>query len=399
MSKNFDVAIIGAGPAGASLAIRLATYGCKVALIEEQKFPRDKLCGEFISPECISHFQELGIGERIKSSGGVFLKETVFYSPKGRKFSVPSSWFGGKAFSLSRACMDNELLGRAIEVGVDVFTETRITDFSFSKDRLDSVKLNRKEQNEKVKASIFVDATGRRRYVCKKVAQIKGFSGITQTEKFWKVKSSAKKLVAFKAHLLNAKSSRETCEIYFYDGGYGGLSPIEDGLYNLCFIVREDQARTYKGDTSRLMREVICSNRRAMMTLKKVEIVSAWHSTTLQNFGRDSVITVQNLFTVGDAAGFIDPFTGSGILIALESSKLLAQTIEQHKAKAPKNFMKLRQSYEHAYRAKFGKRFGLCTFLRFLAFSSPLLVESISFIFNKSPKLCLKSLAQLTRAG
>jgi flavin-dependent dehydrogenase len=399
MSKNFDVAIIGAGPAGASLAIRLAMYGCKVALIEQQKFPRDKLCGEFISPECIDHFQELGIGERIKSSGGVFLQETVFYSPKGRKFSIPSNWFGGKAFSLSRARMDNELLRRAIEVGVDVFTETRITDFSFSKDRLDSLKLTCKEQNEKVEASIFIDATGRRRYVSKKVTQIRELPEITKTKKFRKMKSSAKKLVAFKVHLLNAKSSRETCEIYLYDGGYGGLSPIEDGLYNLCFIVREDQARIYKGDALRLMREVICSNRRATMTLEKVEIVSTWHSTTLQNFGCGSVATVQNLFAVGDAAGFIDPFTGSGILIALESSKLLAQIIRQHKAEFPRDFMKFRQSYEQAYKAKFGKRFGLCNFLRFLAFSSPLLVESIAFTFSKSPKLCLKSLAQLTRAS
>ncbi|MFN3329889.1 MAG: NAD(P)/FAD-dependent oxidoreductase, partial [Pyrinomonadaceae bacterium] len=107
MPKGFDVAIIGAGPAGSSLAIRLATQGYKIALIEEQRFPRDKLCGEFISPECINHFQELGISERIKFHGGAFLQETVFYSPSGVAFSVPSSWFGGVAFGLSRAIMDN----------------------------------------------------------------------------------------------------------------------------------------------------------------------------------------------------------------------------------------------------------------------------------------------------
>jgi flavin-dependent dehydrogenase len=55
-SNIFDVAIAGAGPAGAGAAIRLALQGASVLLVEEKKFPRAKLCGEFISPECLTHF-------------------------------------------------------------------------------------------------------------------------------------------------------------------------------------------------------------------------------------------------------------------------------------------------------------------------------------------------------
>ena len=59
--RLFDVVIVGAGPAGSSCAIRLALAGLKVLLVEKHKFPREKLCGEFISPECLRHFWELGI--------------------------------------------------------------------------------------------------------------------------------------------------------------------------------------------------------------------------------------------------------------------------------------------------------------------------------------------------
>jgi flavin-dependent dehydrogenase len=58
MGSNLDnrIVIVGAGPAGSSLAIRLAQKGCHVTLIEKDRFPREKLCGEFISPECLRHF-------------------------------------------------------------------------------------------------------------------------------------------------------------------------------------------------------------------------------------------------------------------------------------------------------------------------------------------------------
>ena len=63
LSDNFDVIIAGAGPAGSSTAIHLARNDLRVLLVEQKKFPRPKLCGEFISPECQRHFQNLGVAE------------------------------------------------------------------------------------------------------------------------------------------------------------------------------------------------------------------------------------------------------------------------------------------------------------------------------------------------
>src|ERR1044071_574693 len=110
---NYDVIIAGGGPAGASAAIHLATRGARVLLAEQKKFPREKLCGEFISPECLIHFKELGVDGQMLKAQPSSLRETVFYSKNGRSVAVPSSWFraNGFAWGLSRKeCRSTQLV-------------------------------------------------------------------------------------------------------------------------------------------------------------------------------------------------------------------------------------------------------------------------------------------------
>src|SRR6476659_3527336 len=103
-NSNFDVIIAGAGPAGASAAIHLANRGVRVLLVERNIFPRAKLCGEFISPECLPHFERLGVAAELELADPAAITETVFYSSKGKRIVVPSHWFGGAAaMGLSRA--------------------------------------------------------------------------------------------------------------------------------------------------------------------------------------------------------------------------------------------------------------------------------------------------------
>ena len=99
--------------------------GARVLLAEQKKFPRAKLCGEFISPECARHFERLGVAEQMFAAQPARLSATVFYSRKGKSVSVPSAWFGadGLALGLSRAEMDERLLRRASDAGACVRAE------------------------------------------------------------------------------------------------------------------------------------------------------------------------------------------------------------------------------------------------------------------------------------
>src|SRR2546421_932043 len=142
-ASQYDAVIVGGGPAGASAAIHLAMRGARVLLAEQKKFPREKLCGEFISPECSLHFERLGVIDRMLAASPARLNETVFYARTGKSVCVPSAWFGanGSALGLSRAEMDERLLRRAGEAGVTVLENAQVVDLVFEKEDVRGVGL------------------------------------------------------------------------------------------------------------------------------------------------------------------------------------------------------------------------------------------------------------------
>jgi flavin-dependent dehydrogenase len=172
---------------------------------------------------------------------------------------------------------------------------------------------------EEYRALVSIDATGRHRSLARHVEQTSGSR-----------KRQRPTLVAFKAHLENATVGAGACEIYFYKGGYGGLSGVEGGVSNLCFIVAADDVRHYSSDPETVLREVVMKNVRAAETLKAARARSAWLSVSLEGFGKRALAPADGLLTIGDAAAFIDPFTGSGMLMALESGTGCRGRVARH---------------------------------------------------------------------
>jgi len=360
---NYDVIIAGGGPAGSSAAIHLAQNGARVLLAEQKKFPRPKLCGEFISPECCAHFERLGVAERMLAGNPAELSETVFYSKNGAKVSVPSKWFsgGGIALGLSRAEMDERLLRKAIDVGVDVQEDVSVVDLLIQDGRVNGVKVKHNGTEQTIAASITIDATGRTRALTRMFERAHSS----------KTRLQQRPLVAFKAHLSNTRVAPGACEIYFYRGGYGGLSTIENGLSNLCFIVNARDVRAHGSDATRLMRNVVCENRRAAETLHNAEPASDWLAVSLESFERHSPAPAVGLLAIGDAASFIDPFTGSGMLMALESGELVARAIAGHVGRLATDDARqtVSEDYRKLYRMQFNSRLRLCSMIRRAAFA------------------------------
>lgn len=387
-NPNYDVIIAGGGPAGSSAAIHLALRGARVLLVEQKRFPRAKLCGEFISPECITQFERLGVADQMLASSPSPLSETVFYSQAGASVSVPSDWFsqGGVALGLSRAEMDERLLRRAVEAGVDVREETSVTRLNFENERVVGVNLKTHNYESAVSAPLTIDATGRSRTLARMM------------EKSVRLRSHPRQLVAFKAHLRNTRVASSTCEIYFYRGGYGGLSSVESGLSNLCFIVNARDVRECQSRADRVLREIVCRNQRASHTLSDAVLVSDWLAVSLEGFGRHSPAPADGLLTIGDAASFIDPFTGSGMLMALESGELVANTIAPQLI-ALAEHQKLRllsERYRAAYARQFNSRLRLCAMIRRAAFA-PGVADLAIRVFGASDAL-RRRIARATRS-
>jgi geranylgeranyl reductase family protein len=369
MRDRYDIIIAGAGPAGSSAAIHLATHGLSVLLVEQKKFPRPKLCGEFISPECHDHFEKLGVARSIICSDPASITETVFYSSRGHEVTVPSNWFGGRmALGLSRAVMDEVLLKRAAEVGVEVIEGGTVIGPRINSDFVHGLKVKTGTDEHEFEAPLTIDATGRARILARKLNH-------AQKQK--------PKLIAFKAHFQNTRVAPGACEIYFYRGGYGGLSSIESGESNLCFIISAEQVKRCNSDPERVMREMVMKNPRAAHTLGPAVTSSEWLSASWESFGRQSPAPAKGLLAIGDAAAFIDPFTGSGMLMALESGELAAEVILRHRNQLESE--SLAADYTRAYNEKFYSRLRICSLLRRAAFR-PRLTEWGVAIFGASER-------------
>jgi menaquinone-9 beta-reductase len=354
--ESYDIVIAGGGPAGSSLAIRLASAGLRVLVAEQKRFPREKLCGEFISPECLSHFYELGVSTLIMSQSSRF-SETVFYARSGRSISVASEWFGdgdSTAVGLSRAEMDDLLLKRAGEIGVDVCEDTAAVGVLAEGETITGLRLKIPKRDEvHVAARLVVDATGRSRSIAR----------LADPDN--KAAPRARH-VAFKTHLRDALVQPGACEIYSYRGGYGGCNAIEDGLFNVCFIVTAADAKRLGSDADRVLREVVSTNPRARVALESAEAVKPWLAVPIQRFGRGTLAPRPGLVTLGDSAAFIDPFTGSGILLALQSAEILSAVIIRM---WDCDLREIASEYLRGYSAAFDRRLRWSSMLRTAAFS------------------------------
>jgi len=244
-SSHYDVIIAGGGPAGSSAAIHLAMLGVRVLLVEQKKFPRPKLCGEFISPECAVHFERLRVADAMFAAHPAELAATVFYSRSSKNVRVPSSWFGttGVALGLSRAEMDERLLRRASAAGAQVLEEAHATNVILEDQTARGITIRQGASETTYHAPIIVDGTGRARALTRRLTA--------------NASRERAPMVAFKAHLEDTRIEPGACEIYFYRRGYGGLSSIEKGLSNLCFIASARDVRACGADADRVMREVV----------------------------------------------------------------------------------------------------------------------------------------------
>ncbi|CAN5757480.1 NAD(P)/FAD-dependent oxidoreductase [soil metagenome] len=349
-------AIVGAGPAGASLAIRLAAAKFPVTLIERERFPRHKLCGEFISPECLLHFERLGVKQRIAEAGGCKITATAFHAMNRKSVTIPSELFGGPALSLSRARMDDILLDQARSGGVEILEGASVVGLEINDGVVRVLKVRSAGDAFEIAADIFVDATGRSRLLSKLIRR--------EDRMLNRTPARPSLYVGYKAHLSGVDMAPNICEMHSFPGGYGGLVPVEDGLVNHCFIVTAAKAREMKGSAERLLDEAVFRNERARRSLAGATPVGAWLTVSVDGYGFCEPANTQNVFSIGDSAAFIDPFTGSGMLMALESAQIFADCV----AKSECQLSRLTADYAASHRRSFARRLRVSSLIRRSAF-------------------------------
>jgi len=350
-SRPFDVAIVGAGLAGSSLALRLARRGDKVALIDPGRFPRDKVCGEFLSPECWGVLERLGLDVEVTRSGYHAIHLVRLSTPDGREVTADVAGSDGRpGIGLSRSFLDDLIVRTAREAGAEVFEGTRVGGAIVEQGRVVGVHARGAEPLE-VRARVTIAADGRHSATVKQTGRTRARS--------W----SRPRLFGLKRHFAvddpDATEKVGTVGLHMVPGGYGGTCRIEGGSTNLCALLPEIAVRKRRGDLDRVAAECLGRNPILARLLEAGEPLGEWKTVAGVRV-QVSRPDLPGILYAGDSQGTVDPLGGQGMTMAFLGAELLAPFVERALASSVGVDREIQSACQAAWRRRFDRRVTLC---------------------------------------
>lgn len=311
-----SVAIIGAGPAGCVAGILLSRAGIKVTLIEQHRFPRDKVCGECLSAVGIEVLGRLGLNGQVMRLGATRLNRAMLFAPDGTgaELRLPREMWG-----ISRKRLDQCLLEAAKSSGVAVHQPARLEGSSLIRD-LGTNELTPLVGDVILRADGKSDASGHD--------------------------------LGLKAHFEQVRAPADAIELFGVRGHYGGIAPIEGGRWNIAFSVPRARVREYPRDLDALWNAILDENVALKRQMDRATRVSDWLVSPLP---RSSVQRdwPAGTIPIGNSAAAIEPIGGEGMGLAMRSAEMAAEClIEAFRRGVKPDVVKLRWDYVRLWRVR-----------------------------------------------
>ncbi len=296
--------VIGAGPAGTVAAIFLARRGIDVTLVEQHRFPRDKVCGECLSAMGIDVLERVGLGNEVKTVA-VQLTASAMYGPAGEcaQLSLPSPMWG-----ISRARLDNLLILHALRCGAKLVQPARCEGIEGKQSRIRDLSNNNLFA---IAADWFFVADGKGSLFAEKKAATGDFG--------------------IKAHFAGVSAPTGTIGLYALNGHYVGVAPVEGGLWNIAFSAPLAKVRRFERDFDGLLREAMHENAALGAHLRSAKRAGEWLAAPLPRFGVARSWPA-NVIPIGNAAAAIEPIGGEGMGLAMRSAELAVEQVDRQGA-------------------------------------------------------------------
>jgi flavin-dependent dehydrogenase len=316
--KDFEIGIIGGGPAGASLANYLAGNNFDVCLAEKKSFPRETLCGEFLSFEVTESLRELNLVNDFTAAEPNPIKYFRFYNTSGEDISAELKF---PAFGLRRSVFDNILLSGAKNKGIQVFQPAEVKEIKRINNSFQLL-IHSEGSEFYLNVRFLISAYGKQN-------PLDNFLG----RSFIKKKS---RLNGVKFHLhknLINNFDHSEIRIYSADNIYCGVNAVDNDTVTFCFLEKREGGQP--------------SARRQLPELRKKNpafdsLLKNFDNNEFSNlpiygtgniyFGRRDIIE-DGIFMIGDSAGVIAPLAGNGIGIAFESARMLSNILIRNRNK------------------------------------------------------------------
>ncbi len=314
-----DVLVLGGGPAGAAIGALAAKAGARTLILEKETFPRDKVCGEFLSAEGCAVVARLGLAPGLIDRGAVPIEACLLVDGQGRTAASPLPplpGVGRTALGITRATLDTALLENAAACGAVIRDRTAGIKPILENGRVAAVStrsMDSGSRNETIRATIVVAADGRRSMLQRALHPDAG-DPLTTTKSSW---------FGFATHFPDPDPHDvdRRIELFVFDGGYAGLGAVEGGRLNLALIARIDALAACGNTPQRLFEARMLGNPLLRARLRGVERCSTWKSVGPLRFNVRIPASHGAIF-LGDAAGTIDPFCGEGMSNALHGAEL-----------------------------------------------------------------------------
>jgi geranylgeranyl reductase family protein len=370
MMTMFDVIVVGAGPAGSTSAALLARRGYEVLLVDRARFPRDKACAEYCSPGVEDVLRRTGAWDRVRPEVHRFPGMTVFVD--GRP-TLPVRYrqhgVARPAFSIPRIRLDALLLEHAAASGAHVVQGARVSAVQ--------------PEGEVMAAQAITDQDREKSWLGRAIIGADGLNSTVAHSLGIPVKQHWPRRVGLITHYQGVSRPGESGQMHVGPGVYCGLAPLPGGLVNVGLVQSVGLVSRAKDRNGSLFQAGLAHLPEVETALSKGTMVKRVRG--MAGMARHvGTVAGEGFLLVGDAAGFLDPFTGEGIFRALRGGELAAGAIDRGLRLAKSNRLVDLTPYAAERRHEFRAKESL-TWLIQLALTRPALFARISANIARSP--------------
>ncbi|HEV3027209.1 MAG TPA: NAD(P)/FAD-dependent oxidoreductase [Planctomycetota bacterium] len=338
--NDFEVIIVGAGPAGSALAAFLGAGGKRTLLVDKARFPRDKVCGEYMSPEALGTLDRLGVLGQVEASAhrklyGILIHAYDGIASRGTYRPVgPYAPYRPYGLAIRREVFDAVLFRHAISYpSVTAMEGFRVEDLLLQDGRVSGIRGSAGE----FRSGLVVGADGARSVVGRAL-------GLSDLD------SSLQKFAL--AGYWKDMEHEDYGELHMGFPGYFALAPVDQNLVNINFVLDKSAMGGARGDMEGFYRHCLERNPRLRKRLRNARLQGPVRATGPMA-RRCRGTAAPGALLIGDAAEFVDPFTGEGLFVALRSAELAARFILEGEAASLERFARARK-------AEFGEKLRMC---------------------------------------